>query len=247
MEKAEQETAAKKAQKNPRWFASRCTANIPKVRRAADLFSEVRPSLSDIIGRIDAAGKDKDVAAVWIKLEGLSAGRGKINELRGAIARLRKANKPVYGELVTAEAGEYLVASACDEVFMPESGTLIIPGVRAEMMFYKGFLDKIGVEFDALKMGKYKGAFEPLTRRDMSPPLRESLESLVDDFYNEMTSGHRRRSAHERFGGEVADGSRIFHGRGREKGGTDRSSPVRRSVREAAATKTQRRVPGYHH
>jgi protease-4 len=160
----------------------------PEGPASADLFSEVRPSLSDIIGRIDAAGKDKDVAAVWIKLEGLSAGRGKINELRGAIARLRKANKPVYGELVTAETGEYLVASACDEVFMPESGTLIIPGVRAEMMFFKGFLDKIGVEFDALKMGKYKGAFEPFTRRDMSPPLRESLEALVDDFYNEITT-----------------------------------------------------------
>ncbi len=189
VEKAEQETAAKKAAaKKPKVVCFTLHGEYPEGPASADLFSEVRPSLSDIIGRIDAAGKDKDVAAVWIKLEGLSAGRGKINELRGAIARLRKANKPVYGELVTAEAGEYLVASACDEIFMPESGTLIIPGVRAEMMFYKGLLDKIGVEFDALKMGKYKGAFEPFTRRDMSQPLRESLESLVDDFYNEMTA-----------------------------------------------------------
>ena len=160
----------------------------PEAPAGADLFSEIRPTLSDVIGRIDSAGKDKDVAAVWFKLEGLSAGRGKINELRAAIARLRKTHKPVYGELVTAEPGEYLVASACDEVFMPESGTLIIPGVRAEMMFYKGFLDKIGVEFDALKMGKYKGALEPFTRRDMSQPLRESLEAVVDDFYNDMSA-----------------------------------------------------------
>jgi protease IV len=189
VEKAAQETAAKQAAaKKLKVVCFTLRGEYPEGPAGADLFSEVRPSLSDIIGRIDAAGKDKDVAAVWIKLEGLSAGRGKINELRGAIARLRKANKPVYGELVTAEAGEYLVASACDEVFMPESGTLIIPGVRAEMMFYKGFLDKIGVEFDALKMGKYKGAFEPFTRRDMSQPLRESLEALVDDFYNEITT-----------------------------------------------------------
>ena len=188
MEKAEQENAAKQAAKKLKVVCFTLHGEYPEGPASADLFSEVRPSLSDIIGRIDAAGKDKDVAAVWIKLEGLSAGRGKINELRAAIARLRKANKPVYGELVTAEAGEYLVASACDEVFMPESGTLMIPGVRAEMMFYKGFLDKIGVEFDALKMGKYKGAFEPFTRRDMSQPLRESLEALVDDFYNEMTA-----------------------------------------------------------
>jgi protease IV len=160
----------------------------PEAPAGADLFSEIRPTLSSVVGRIDAAAKDKDVAAVWFKLEGLSVGRGKINELRAAIARLRKAHKPVYAELVTAEPGEYLVASACDEVFMPESGTLIIPGVRAEMMFFKGLLDKIGVEFDALKMGKYKGALEPFTRRDMSQPLRESLESLVDDFYNDMSA-----------------------------------------------------------
>jgi protease IV len=187
VEKAAQEAAAKQAGKKSKVVCFTLRGEYPEGPASEGLFSEIRPSLSDIIGRIDAAGKDKDVAAVWIKLEGLSAGRGKINELRGAIARLRKANKPVYGELVTAESGEYLVATACDEVFMPESGTLMIPGVRAEMMFFKGFLDKIGVEFDALKMGKYKGALEPYTRTDMSQPLRESLEAVVDDVYSEMT------------------------------------------------------------
>ncbi|MGA2797473.1 MAG: hypothetical protein ABSE63_07850, partial [Thermoguttaceae bacterium] len=121
VEMAEQENAAKQDAKKPKVVCFTLHGEYPEGPAGADLFSEVRPSLSDIIGRIDAAAKDKDVAAVWIKLEGLSAGRGKINELRGAIARLRKANKPVYGELVSAEAGEYLVASACDEVFMPES------------------------------------------------------------------------------------------------------------------------------
>jgi protease-4 len=188
-EKTEQETAAKQAAaKKPKVVCFTLHGEYPEGPTSADLFSEMRPSLSDIIEHIDAAGKDKDVAAVWIKLEGLSVGRGKINELRAAITRLRKANKPVYGELVTAEAGEYLVASACDEVFMPESGMLIIPGIRAEMLFFKGFLDKIGVEFEDLKMGKYKGALEPFTRREMSQPLRESLEALVGDFYDEMTA-----------------------------------------------------------
>ncbi len=89
--------------------------------------------------------------------------------------------------MTTADAGHYLVASACDEIMMPESGMLIIPGVRAEIMFFKGLLDKIGVEFEDLKMGKYKGALEPLTRREMSPPLRESLEALIDDTYNDLS------------------------------------------------------------
>ena len=48
---------------------------------------------------------------------------------------------------------------------------LIVPGVRAEVTFYKGLMDKLGLEFDALKMGKYKGAAEPMTRTSMSGPL----------------------------------------------------------------------------
>ena len=65
---------------------------------------------------------------------------------------------------------------------------LIMPGVRAEMTFYKGLLDKLGLQFDALQMGKYKGAAEPLTRNEMSKPLRESLDALVDDTYDDLVA-----------------------------------------------------------
>ena len=58
---------------------------------------------------------------------------------------------------------------------MPASGMLIVPGVRTEMTFYKGLLDKLGLKFDALQMGKYKGAAEPMTRSEHEQPLRESL------------------------------------------------------------------------
>lgn len=187
-EKQQKDADKPAAAKKPKVVCFTLRGEYPEGPKSVDLFSEMRPSLSDIIGRIDAAAKDKDVAAVWIKFDGLAVGRGKINELRAAIARLRKANKPVYAELTTAEVGQYMIASACDEILMPESGALVIPGIRAEVMFFKDFLDKIGVQFEDLKMGKYKGAMEPLTRRDMSQPLRESLESLIDDVYNNMTT-----------------------------------------------------------
>ena len=71
---------------------------------------------------------------------------------------------------------------------MPPSGMLIVPGVRAEVTFFKGLLDKLGLQFDALQMGKYKGAAEPLTRTEMSKPLRESFDALVDDTYEDMVA-----------------------------------------------------------
>ncbi len=150
------------------------------------MFGELKPSLAALVERLDSAASDKSVGAVWLKIEDLAIGRAKIWELRGAIARLRKANKPVYAELTTADGPQYLLAGACDKIVMPPSGMLIVPGVRAEVTFVKGLLDKIGLQFDALQMGKYKGAAEPLTRTEMSKPFRESLDALVDDTYEDM-------------------------------------------------------------
>jgi protease IV len=152
------------------------------------LFGDVQTSLATAVERMDQAAADKNVSAVWLRIENVAIGRGKLQEFRAAVARLRKAGKPVYAELTSADSAEYLLASACDEIFMPPSGMLIMPGVRAEVTFYKGLLDKLGIEFDMLQMGKFKGAAEPMTRKAMSGPLRESFEAMVDDIYETLSS-----------------------------------------------------------
>ena len=164
------------------------SGSYPETAGTPGLFGEMKPSLAALIRRLDTAAADKDVAAVWLKIDSLEIGRAKAFELRAAIGRLRNAGKPVYAELTSAEVGEYLVAGACDKIVMPASGLLVVPGVRLEMTFYKGLLDKLGLKFDALQMGKFKGAAEPLTRERMSPPLRESLESVVGDFYDDLVA-----------------------------------------------------------
>jgi protease-4 len=160
----------------------------PEGAGSPGIFGELQPSLANLVQRMNDAAADKDVAAVWLKIENPAIGRGKIYELRGAIARLRKANKPVVAELTSAGGPEYLLAASCNTIVMPPSGMLIIPGVRAEVTFFKGLLDKLGLQFDALQMGKYKGAAEPLTRNEMSGPLRESFTALIDDTYNDLVS-----------------------------------------------------------
>ncbi len=152
------------------------------------LFAEIQPSLDKALQRIDAAAEDADVDALWLRIEPLAVGRAKLHELRSAIARFRKSGKPVYAELSAGDGSQYLLAAACSEVVMPPGGMLLVPGVRAEVTFYKGLLDKLGIQFDMLQMGKYKGAAEPYTRSEMSPPLRESIEALVDDAYASLAT-----------------------------------------------------------
>lgn len=162
--------------------------SFPEGPKAESLFGELGQSLSDFIQRLDQAAKDKSVRAVVLRIEGAGLGRGKVHEIREAIARFRKTGKPIYARLTSADAREYLVAAACDEVTIAPAGMLAVVGVRAEVTFYKGLLDKLGIKADMLQMGKYKGAGEPYTRTGMSPELRENIEGIVDDTYEDLVA-----------------------------------------------------------
>jgi protease-4 len=168
----------------------------PEGPKADGLFGDLQTSLRTLVERIDSAAADDEVKAVLVRIDPrLEIGRGKVYELREALGRVRKAHKPVLALLGSAEATQYLVAAACDQIYMAPSGMLLLPGVRAEMAFYKGLLDKIGVQFDVLQQGKFKGAGEPYTRTNMSPPLRESIDAVVDDSYQRLavTVAHDRK------------------------------------------------------
>jgi len=187
---AKGKAASQPAPKPKRATVARITlkGDYPEGPGAPGLFAEILPSLRRTIARVDAAAEDDAVDALWLRIEPLLIGRGKIHELRAAIARFRKSGKPVYAELSAADGAQYLLAVACDEIVMPPGGMLLVPGVRAEVTFFKGLLDKLGIEFDVLQMGKYKGAAEPYTRSEMSPALRESIQAVVDESYESLTA-----------------------------------------------------------
>ena len=77
-----------------------------------------------------------------------------------------------------------LGATACDEVCLPESGTLMLTGLRAEVTFYKNLFEKIGVQADMLAMGEAKTAAEPFTRTQLSDASRKQLKGVLDDHFD---------------------------------------------------------------
>ena len=91
-------------------------------------------------------------------------GRGKSRRAPRRDQRFRASGKKVYAMLDSAEPADYLVACACDEIIMPETGELMLPGVHAEAMFYRGLLAKLGIEADFIHIGAYKSYAEPMTR-----------------------------------------------------------------------------------
>lgn len=176
----------KPADKKLRVARIRIKGEYPEGPASPGLFGAMQTSLSTILEKLDQASEDDQVAAVILAIDDLSLGRGKLNELRAAISRLRKAGKPVYAELDSVDSAQYLLASACDEIVVSPQASLILPGVRAEAVFFKDLLDKLGIRMQVLQVGKYKSAAEPFTERKMSAAARENLEAIVDDSYDSL-------------------------------------------------------------
>jgi protease-4 len=162
--------------------------DLPETAGQMGLFGQTSIDLREAISRLEKASKDKSISGVVLNIENPAIGRGKIEELRAAIARFRKTGKKVYAQLETGMPADYLVACACDEIVMPETGVLMLPGVHAEATFYKGLLGKLGIQADFIHMGAYKGAAEPYTREKFSDPVRENMTSLIDSMYDDMVT-----------------------------------------------------------
>jgi protease-4 len=145
--------------------------------------SSIRDNLKGVVERIGKAKADPNVKGLVVRIHGLSLGLAKGYELRQAIARFRESGKKAYAFLESAENADYLVASAADEIVMPESGWLMIKGLAAEVTFYKGLFDKLGVKADWMQVGEFKSFGEPFTRTAMSPAFREEIAALVGDNY----------------------------------------------------------------
>jgi protease-4 len=79
---------------------------------------------------------------------------------------------------------EYYIASACDRIYLAPPGELFINGLAANVMFFRGSLDKLGVYPDIYQIGEYKSAGDMFTRKDMSDAHREYINSLLDDLFN---------------------------------------------------------------
>lgn len=131
----------------------------------------------------DSAG-DANIAGLVLIVERPEVSLAQVEELTAALRGFRKAGKPVYCYLDEAGNATYALAAAADHITLAENSLLAITGLRAELMFFKGLLDKIGVEADFMHCGAYKSALEPFTRTDPSPEAAENVNWLLDGLYD---------------------------------------------------------------
>lgn len=157
---------------------------------------------------LDQAARDTRIRCVLLKPRALAVGWGKLDEIRNGIGKVRKAGKPVYASLMGPGLREYYLASAADRIFLSPEDVLDVKGLRIEASYFKGSLDKLGVQMEVKHVGKYKDAGDIFSRNSMSPETREVLNSILDDTFARVTKalGEGRNKSAEEMRALVDDG-----------------------------------------
>lgn len=132
------------------------------------------------------AAADSRIKALLVEPRGLSVGWGKLEELRADLLAFRKSGKPVYAYLRGADSHDYYVATAADKIFMAPEDLLDVKGLRAELVYLKGTLDKLGVSMEFEHVGKYKDAPDQFTRESARPETLEVMNQIVDQYYGDL-------------------------------------------------------------
>ena len=143
-------------------------------------------TLRGLFKKLDILKDDDEIAGIIFKIDSVSVGWATLQEIRNKFHEFREAEKETIGYLESGGNAEYLLAAAMERVVLMPTGSLNLTGLRAEVLFYKGLLDKLDIEADMLAMGKYKSGVEPYMRDGMSDAFRESMTALLDDLYAQL-------------------------------------------------------------
>lgn len=143
-------------------------------------------SLEQLLQSIEAAATDSRINALYLHLGGSNLSWAQAEELQEAISRFRTdSKKPVvaYGEAFSQP--EYFLASTADWIAIHPSGMVDFRGIGADVLFYKGLLDKLGVHMELIRPTScdYKSAGEVYTRTNMSDANREQIRAYVSSIW----------------------------------------------------------------
>jgi protease IV len=143
-------------------------------------------TVADVWLNLQKAATDSRIKAVVVEPSGVTAGFAKIEELRADLAAFAKSGKPVYAYLRNPSSRDYYLSLAAHRIYLAPGEPLMLHGLRAELPYFKGTLDKLGVSVQVEHAGKYKDFGDMFTRTSMSPETREVTTSVVDGIYGRM-------------------------------------------------------------
>ena len=154
-----------------------------------DEFSQYYQSsigLDDILTCIKSAAKDPKIKGIYINTGSVSAAPATLKEVHDALVEFKESGKFIYAYSDSYTQGAYYLSSMADTVTMSSTGIIEFKGMALQVMFYKGLLDKLDVDMQVIRHGKFKSAVEPYLMDKMSEANREQMTLLANTLWNTM-------------------------------------------------------------
>lgn len=146
--------------------------------------------LRDILETLDHAAKDDRVEVVLLELSDFAgAGLTKLEDVAAKIIALRDAGKRVVAYADNYGQGGYYIAAHADEVYVHPMGVVGLEGFGSYGMYYKDAIDRLEIEWNVFRVGKFKSAVEPYLRSDMSAEARAARLAWMEDLWDNYLDG----------------------------------------------------------
>ncbi|MBC8510651.1 MAG: signal peptide peptidase SppA [Cryomorphaceae bacterium] len=136
--------------------------------------------LKQVLDNIEKAKTDENIKAIYINTPYVSAGISQIEEIRNKILEFKQTGKPIIAYSEVYNQAAYYLSSVANKVYLNPEGIVEIKGLSASIMFYKGLLDKLDIDVQIIRHGKFKGAVEPFILDKMSKENREQIQLLLN-------------------------------------------------------------------
>ena len=149
-------------------------------------------TLQRILGNLEKAAVDERIDGVIFKISSSnSAGFAMLEEMRGAIKKVRAAGKKVYAYTDSMDRKAFYLAAACDSIYAAPPANISFLGMGAGSEHIKNTLDKLGIKVNLHQIREYKSAAEMVTRTNSSPEARENMEWLLNERWDMMMQAFR--------------------------------------------------------
>lgn len=145
--------------------------------------------LYDIIKAINNAAEDENIKGIFIENRSIPAGAATIEEIRDALIKFKESGKFIVAYCDGYSQKAYYLTSIADKIMLNPEGMVEWSGLRSEVMFYKNAFEKLGVEPQILRHGKFKSAVEPFMLDKMSPENREQISTYMGSIWNHWVAG----------------------------------------------------------
>ena len=142
------------------------------------------PGLNDILKSISKAKADSRIKGILLNLTSIQSGMATVEEIRNAFLDYKKSGKFIYAYSESYTQGAYYLASVADKIYLYPEGDVDFRGLHADLMFFKGTLEKLEIQPEIIRHGKFKSAVEPFMYDKMSDENREQTSTFIHSIWN---------------------------------------------------------------